>query len=244
MATPKYQRIAAALRNAIRAGTYGPGDRLPGENDLMAQHEVARMTARQALGVLTAEGLAESRKGAGVFVRAHPEPILRRATARLARQVWGSGESVWSADFDGRMMTVDRFSVSEAPAPPDVAGLLSLAPGDPACVRRRRYLVGGVPVMSAVSYLPAALVAGSPITNEDTGPGGTYARLADLGHAPVHARETVRADTATPDARDLGLGAVVVLIRRVAITATDRVVEVTDMVLDAGAYVLEYEVPM
>ncbi|KPC70444.1 GntR family transcriptional regulator, partial [Streptomyces sp. NRRL F-6602] len=49
---PKYQRIADTLREAIQAGEYGPGDRLPGENDLMATHDVARMTARQALGVL------------------------------------------------------------------------------------------------------------------------------------------------------------------------------------------------
>ncbi|CAM5633837.1 GntR family transcriptional regulator [Streptomyces violaceorubidus] len=31
---PKYQRIAAMLREAIRSVEYGPGDRLPGENDL------------------------------------------------------------------------------------------------------------------------------------------------------------------------------------------------------------------
>ncbi|MGW2940056.1 GntR family transcriptional regulator, partial [Streptomyces sp. NPDC001156] len=49
---PKYQRIADSLREAIQSGEYGPGDRLPGENDLMAEYDVARMTARQALGVL------------------------------------------------------------------------------------------------------------------------------------------------------------------------------------------------
>jgi GntR family transcriptional regulator len=43
---PKYQRIAAELKAAIEAGAYGPGGRLPGENDLMATYEVARMTAR------------------------------------------------------------------------------------------------------------------------------------------------------------------------------------------------------
>ena len=53
---PKYQRIAETLRQAIQAGEYGPGARLPGENDLMATYGVARMTARQALGVLQNEG--------------------------------------------------------------------------------------------------------------------------------------------------------------------------------------------
>ncbi|EMF24625.1 GntR family transcriptional regulator [Streptomyces gancidicus BKS 13-15] len=56
------------------------------------------------------------------------------------------------------------------------------------CVRRRRFLVDSKPVLLATSYLPLSLVAGSAITQEDTGPGGTYARLSELGHAPVHFR--------------------------------------------------------
>ena len=81
---PKYQRIANGLREQIGAGRYGPGDRLPGENELMAEHQVARMTARQALGLLQAEGIAEARKGAGVFVPglpAHPAAGDRAAGA-------------------------------------------------------------------------------------------------------------------------------------------------------------------
>lgn len=65
---PKYQRIARELRDGIESGEYGPGDRLPGENELMATYGVARMTARQALAVLREAGLTETRKGAGVFV--------------------------------------------------------------------------------------------------------------------------------------------------------------------------------
>ncbi|NEA19820.1 GntR family transcriptional regulator [Streptomyces halstedii] len=247
MATPKYQQIADILRAAILAGTYGPGDRLPGENDLMTQHAVARMTVRQALGVLTAEGLAEPRKGAGVFVRARPKRIRRRAGARLARSVWGGGDSVWSADLDGRPLAVDRIDVGEEFARPDVAGLLGIATGDPVCVRRRRYLVDGSPVMWATSYLSAALVEGSLVTSAGTGPGGVYARLADLGHAPVHARETVQARAAAPDERALlGLSgaAVVVLVRRTVATAEGTVVEVADMVMDADVYLLEYDIPM
>lgn len=56
----------------------------------MATHDVARMTARQALGVLQTEGIAESRKGAGVFVRAF-RPLRRRGIQRLAQEQWGPG---------------------------------------------------------------------------------------------------------------------------------------------------------
>ncbi|WP_432092934.1 GntR family transcriptional regulator [Streptomyces sp. bgisy100] len=240
---PKYQRIADDLKQAIHAGRYGPGDRLPGENDLMATYEVARMTARQALGVLQNEGLAEARKGAGVFVRSF-RPLRRHGIQRLAEEAWGNGRSLWSADDDGRTVAVDRASVDEQPAPARVAAVLGLEEGDAVCVRSRRYVLDGKPVLLAVSYLPAALVSGSAITRQDTGPGGIYARLADLGHKPVHFREEIRSRMPSADEADgleLSMGTPVFLISRTAFTADGRAVEVNEMALDSASYVLEYD---
>ncbi|MFD7695069.1 GntR family transcriptional regulator [Streptomyces sp. NPDC059805] len=240
---PKYQRIADTLREAIRSGEYGPGDRLPGENDLMAAHGVARMTARQALGVLRDEGIAEARKGAGVFVRDF-RPLRRRGIQRLARDQWGNGRSIWSADTESRVLEVDHVSVREEAAPPHISAVLDSAPEDVMCVRRRRFVVDDKPVLLATSYLPLSLVAGSPITQEDTGPGGTYARLAELGHEPVHFREEIRSRMPSPDElTQLALtpGTPVILICRTAFTGEGRPVEVNEMTLDAASYVLEYD---
>lgn len=240
---PKYQRIAAALKEAIESGEYGPGDRLPGENDLMSTYGVARMTARQALGVLQAEGLTEARKGAGVFVREFRR-IRRRGIQRLAEGVWGEGRSIWAADTEDREPVVELLSVMEETLSEAVATVLGLPGGSPACVRRRRFLLDGKPVMHATSYLDAALVAGTPITEPDTGPGGIYARLAELGHKPARFREEVRSRMPnTEEAASLGLaaGTPVVLVVRTAFAADGLVVEVNEMVLDASAYVLEYE---
>lgn len=100
------------------------------------------------------------------------------------------------------------------------------------------------PVLLATSYLPLPLVAGSAITREDTGPGGTYARLAELGHEPVHFREEIRSRMPSPDEvtqLDLAPGTPVILICRTAFTGQGRAVEVNEMTLDAGSYVLEYD---
>ena len=94
--TPRYRQIAAELRSAIERGEYPPGTRLPGENALMQDYGVARMTARQALAVLINEGLAVSRKGAGVFVRTF-RPIVRNGIAHLEAERWSSGKAIWSA---------------------------------------------------------------------------------------------------------------------------------------------------
>ncbi|MFD6312194.1 GntR family transcriptional regulator [Streptomyces nigra] len=240
---PKYQRIADSLREAIRSGEYGPGDRLPGENDLMAAHGVARMTARQALGVLRDEGIAEARKGAGVFVRAF-RPLRRHGIQRLAHDQWGNGRSIWSADIESRALEVDHVSVSEEAAPAHISAVLDLAADDVMCVRRRRFVVDDKPVLLATSYLPLSLVTGSAITQEDTGPGGTYARLAELGYEPVHFREEIRSRMPSPDELtqlSLAPGTPVILICRTAFTGEGRPVEVNEMTLDAASYVLEYD---
>ncbi|MFJ2636445.1 GntR family transcriptional regulator [Streptomyces sp. NPDC087422] len=240
---PKYQRIADALRDAIQAGEYGPGDRLPGENDLMATYEVARMTARQALGVLQSEGVAESRKGAGVFVRSF-RPLRRKGIQRLSRSQWGEGRSVWAADADDRILVVDQLTVTEEEAPPGVAAVLGMQSGEAVCVRSRRFVLDGKPILLAKSYLSAEMVAGSAITQEDTGPGGTYARLAELGYKPVHFREEIRSRMpSTDEAKRLSLtmGTPVILVVRTAFADEGRAVEINEMTLDSASYILEYD---
>ncbi|WKD33071.1 GntR family transcriptional regulator [Streptomyces xanthophaeus] len=240
---PKYQRIADALRAAIQTGEYGPGDRLPGENDLMATYEVARMTARQALGVLQNEGLAEARKGAGVFVRAF-KPLRRRGIQRLAQERWGSGRSVWSADTEDRELVVDQVDVRVEEADDRVCDALGVAAGTQVWARSRRFVLDGKPVLFAVSYLPADIVGDSAITRADTGPGGTYARLAELGHAPVHFREEIRSrmpSAGEAERLSLSMGTPVIQIVRTAFAEGGRAVEVNEMTLDSASYVLEYD---
>lgn len=240
---PKYRQIADELKAAIASGTYGPGDRLPGENDLMAAHSVARMTARQALGVLQSEGITEARKGAGVFVRTF-RPIRRRGAQRVTQGQWGAGRSIWAADAEGRDVVVDQLRVTEEPVTAAVAAVLDMEPGAAVCVRRRRYVLDGKPVLLATSYLSADLVAGSAITSENTGPGGLYARLADLGIGPVRFREEIRSrmpTTVEAEQLDLAAGTPVILVCRTAFTEDDQAVEVNEMILDANSYVLEYD---
>ncbi|AXG77614.1 UTRA domain-containing protein [Streptomyces paludis] len=167
----------------------------------------------------------------------------RRAVERLAQGGWADGRSVWEVDDPGRAPVVDRVRVGEEPAPERVARVLDVAGGDAVCVRRRRYVLEGKPVMLAASYLPAALVAETAVAEIDTGAGGIYARLAEIGCAPVRFREEVRSRMPLPEeARELGLpgGTPVVLVCRTAFADGGRAVEVNEMVLDSAAYVLEY----
>lgn len=69
MNTPKYERVASAIRDQIRSGQLKPGDQLPTTQGLIEEHGVSYGSVRTALLILKAEGLIEGRQGEGVFVR-------------------------------------------------------------------------------------------------------------------------------------------------------------------------------
>ncbi|GAA1889701.1 GntR family transcriptional regulator [Streptantibioticus ferralitis] len=235
------RQIADDIRARIYSGELAPGDRLPGEPTLVKQYGVAKMTANQALKLLVGEGLAVARPGSGTYVREF-RPIRRVANDRLDKSRWSGGKSIWSADVEQRPLVTD-VEVYEAEAPRQVARLLGLDAGAPVIVRRRRFVVEERPVQLATSFLPADLVRSSAVAQRDTGPGGTYARLAELGAEPVDFVEELRARMPSDDERQdlrLATGVPVVEICRTAFTAGRRPVEVTQMLLDAGSYVLEY----
>jgi GntR family transcriptional regulator len=235
----KRDYVADVLRARIESGELAPGDRVPGENALIDEFGISQTTARAAINALRTEGLIRVVRGSGAFVRDF-KPILRDATTRLSAKQWGSGHAIWQADLGLRQMAIEDVEVYTADAPGDVESILGVSR---VVVRSRVYLVEGRPVQSSVSYLPAELVAGSPITRPDTGPGGTFARLRDLGHEPVNFIERVRCRMPRPNERKrlhLDVGQPVIEIRRTAATEDGRPVEVNDMVLVAEAYVLQW----
>jgi len=82
-----YQAIVQQIEEAIGSRVLLPGDRLPGERQLMAQFGVGRSSVREALRVLEASGLVRSRPGdpRGPEVLAPQPDQLAGPLGRLAR---------------------------------------------------------------------------------------------------------------------------------------------------------------
>jgi GntR family transcriptional regulator len=72
---PHYRRIEQSRRERI--AQLQPGDGLPSDSELCAEFGVSRMTARNAMARLAAEGLIVRQPGRGSFVA--PRPVHRRA---------------------------------------------------------------------------------------------------------------------------------------------------------------------
>src|SRR5690242_10859428 len=81
---PKYLQIAAQLRRDIRDKKFKADNRLPSETALAERFRVSPITLRNALSMLRAEGLIESRHGIGTFVR-ESHRLQRRSRDRYGR---------------------------------------------------------------------------------------------------------------------------------------------------------------
>ncbi|MBO4209130.1 GntR family transcriptional regulator [Micromonospora echinofusca] len=247
------ESFAAELRRRIREGVrgYEAGTKLPTLREYAANSEenVARGVAEKAIDRLRAEGLIESRRGSGSYVRASRIP--RTSPGRLAPEQWGRGLSIQAYDSADPPKAVD-VTVGDVVPPTQVADALGVQPGDVVLSRYRRYVRDLRSVQIATAYLPTDLTRGTRIEHADTGPGGTYARLAEQGFRPTRFVERVISRAPTPeeingvDGREwLGLrreGSLVFEIIRLAY-AGERCVEVSLMVLDAEMYELVYAFP-
>ena len=65
---PPYRQIADILRRRIESGQYPPHTRIPTESELVETFEVARTTARRAVGALRDEGLVYTVPQRGTYV--------------------------------------------------------------------------------------------------------------------------------------------------------------------------------
>jgi GntR family transcriptional regulator len=242
-----YKQIADHLRAAIARERLREGDQLPSETQLMAHYGVARMTVRNALRILQDEGLITAEHGRGVYVRARP-PVRRLASDRFAQRHRKEGKAAFTVEAEqaGAEPAVDMISVSRGMPPSEVAARLDLAGKGRTVIRSRRYLLDGRPVETAVSYVPADLAEGTPITEPNPGPGGIYARLEEAGHTLDRFTEEVSARMPTPEeARVLALppGVPVFRLVRTAFDTDGRAVEVCDTVMASNAYLLAYDLP-
>lgn len=244
---PVYKQIADTLRDGIERGDFPPGSRLPSESELMGQFGVAQGTIRNALGILRGEGRVIAEHGRGVFVRSRPRQ-RRLAHDRFARSHREAGKAAYLAEAEagGGRPRVEVFFVGPESSAADVADLLGVQSGSKVLVRRRRYFTEDRPTELATSYIPWSMARGTRMVEENTGPGGVYARLEESGHQLARFTEDVTARMPTPEesqALRLAAGSPVFQLVRVAYDVTDTPVEVCDTVMSAAEWVLSYELP-
>lgn len=247
-----YLQVAAELRAQIDAGQYAAGQRLPSAPELARERGISDRTARQALGVLVSEGLAEARAGSGTYVRERPTPQLltRSFSLRLASPP-GSG-SPYRQDMErqGHRATWS-YDSRTAIAPPEIREHLQLGEaGSEEDVVRTDYVFhrDGEPSELSTSWEPLEITRGTPVVLPEDGPHvGVMDRMRSIGVEIIGATEAVRARLGTTEectALKVPPGSIMFVIRRtyygVPPGGPERVIEAADIVMSAERYVLLY----
>jgi GntR family transcriptional regulator len=108
-----YRQLAADLRQAVTAGRYPPGQRLPTETELIASTGLGRQTVRRAFQELVSEGVIYRVRGRGTFAVPGGHRYLRS---------FGSIDDLMALSLDTELEVVEPLHVM---ASVEVAGRLA-----------------------------------------------------------------------------------------------------------------------
>jgi len=73
-------RVYREILGYVMAGEFREGDKLPTEQELSTRFAASRPTIREALSRLRADGITNTRRGSGTFVKRRPDPDVPRFT--------------------------------------------------------------------------------------------------------------------------------------------------------------------
>ena len=247
-ARPLQVRIADDIRYKIETGELQPDQQLPTLDSLAATYMCSLAAIRKAVDLLRNQGLVRTEQGKGTFVRGRPK-ARRHGMERYSKSRWRNGEAILTAEarLQGLDADQDVRELAEVPAPPRVAERLEVDPDTPVWVRRRTTLIDGRPNQLADSYYELDVVEGTLIKEEQTGPGGGFARLEEAGYELAEISEELSARMPTgPESVALNLppGTPVIELIRTTYTTAGRPVEVMLAVIAGDMAQFAYRFPM
>ncbi|MGZ4505116.1 MAG: GntR family transcriptional regulator [Nocardioidaceae bacterium] len=183
----KHVLVREYVRDLIQGAE--PGSPAPSERELVQHFGVARMTVRQALDALVAEGLLERVPGRGTFV----------ARAKIDVQVRLSS---YTEEMGRRGMKPDSRTLLARmeSAGPGVARALEIEEGDKVVHWQRLRLADGAPMCIEDAYLADSIVPGFldvPL------PASLFVELDRRDLLPSWGEDSVDADLARPEEADL-----------------------------------------
>jgi GntR family transcriptional regulator len=187
--TPLWAQVLDDLRGRIAAGEFA--EQFPTDHELMAQYEVSRHTAREAVRHLHDEGLVERERGRGTFVRATQleQPL---------GAIYSLFQSVEQQGFAQR----SRVRFLEERVDAEAATMLGLAPDAPLVFLERVRLVDDEPIAVDCSWLPASFAR--PLLQVDFRRTSLYGELAErCGVRPTNGWERIAPQLPTAEQRSL-----------------------------------------
>jgi GntR family transcriptional regulator len=198
MANPMYRQIAEDLRAQIDAKELSPGEQLRTELELREHYGASRNTVRDAIKLLTALGLVETKPGQGTFVVRKINPHV---TILTTDPKTGPGGDI--TQDSGQVVISSDPQVEIQKATSSVAEALRITEGSQVVSRHQKRYIDGTPWSMQTTFYPMGFVlkgADRLIQADDIVP-GTVSYLADtLGLRQIGYRDWIK--MRTPDATE------------------------------------------
>jgi GntR family transcriptional regulator len=208
MTGPRFQQLAAELRERIALGDYARSGALDSEAELARRYGVSRVTVRRALEDLRDQGLIAARKGSGWFV------VSGVAFGQsLALGTFRHAKSAVTVPLTRRVNSYEYV-----PAPADIARLLEAAPQSELLRIGSVRHAGKSPLDAVVEWIP--LEFGAPVSRAEAEDPGVWETLRRNGHTIDLVRQSITATAASDSTAALlqtQPGTPLLLVRRLAI---------------------------
>lgn len=181
--TALYMQIADLLRSDIDSEVFATASKLPAENELTQRFGVSRVTVRQALAQLLAEGYVVSKQGKGTFVS-------RQTFLHDLKPMRGFYDALIAQGVEPKTKLLEFMPASASESVRQAFGA-----ADADCFQLKRlYLVEEEPIALVVSTLPPEA---SGLTWEQVSRNPIYGLLENVLKLPVTRAEVrIRARSA------------------------------------------------
>ncbi|MBV9969904.1 MAG: phosphonate metabolism transcriptional regulator PhnF [Xanthobacteraceae bacterium] len=174
-----WRRIADEIEQAIVAGAYATGDRLPGEIEIAGRFRVNRHTVRRAIADLAQRGLVRAERGSGTFVAPGRLTYPVGLRTRFSEIVGTAGREV-----GGRLVADAEEAASRT-----LAERLGVAPGEPVVRLEILRSADRVPICITTAWLVARHMAdAAKVFRAKRGLTATFAHygISDYRRATTH----------------------------------------------------------
>ena len=183
---PLYSQVKELLRERIARLRGEEHEQLPSERELARDLNISRMTVRQAVRELIAEGAIYTAPGRGTFL----------ATGEVTQQLVGL--TSFSQEMTKRgLVPASRLLEAEGMTDHEIAARLRLQPDEPIARIRRLRLANGEPMAIETTHLPLTLCPG--LLSMDLERGSLYELLQRVFRLRFGvATQTITAEAARP----------------------------------------------
>lgn len=222
---PIYYQLEMVIKEIIKE--LKPGDPISSEREFSEKYGISRMTVRQAINNLVAEGVLVRQRGKGTFV----------AAQKVEQEL--SGLTSFSEDMYSRGLTPKTkiLDFKTIPSPRIIASKLKIEEGDQVYEVSRLRIADDIPMALETSYLPKLLIKE---LQEETLHGSIYEYVEQTLHQKIsHATQTIESTLSHKnESASLGIkeGAPVLLMERFSYLANGNPFEYVKSIYRGDRY--------